>query len=140
MISSGEFKQKLLGDSTELTQLLENEDVISEEVMIRELVRNGLEEANALKLYNLTKIKGPPAHFLKEINNLELPLECSDVIIKLETLGTYLEGFGVADTIIFDASLARGLDYYTGVVSFQDKYSSVNYDLAKDEDQGFSMI
>ncbi|OLS22471.1 MAG: Histidine--tRNA ligase [Candidatus Heimdallarchaeota archaeon LC_2] len=116
LISSGEFKKKLLSNAKELTQLLENEDEISEKVMVRELVKNGLKEENALKLYNLTNIKGPPSQFIKAINNLNLPKECVDVIEKLEVLGTYLDGFGVGESIIFDASLARGLDYYTGVV------------------------
>ncbi|KAI9830762.1 MAG: Cytoplasmic and mitochondrial histidine tRNA synthetase [Phylliscum demangeonii] len=34
----------------------------------------------------------------------------------MERLFTYLEAFGVLDRISFDLSLARGLDYYTGVI------------------------
>jgi len=31
-------------------------------------------------------------------------------------LGKYLKTFGCYDEIVFDFSLARGLDYYTGVI------------------------
>ncbi|KAI9834755.1 MAG: Cytoplasmic and mitochondrial histidine tRNA synthetase [Sarea resinae] len=34
----------------------------------------------------------------------------------IDLLFTYLEAFGVLDKISFDLSLARGLDYYTGVI------------------------
>ncbi|XP_068133906.1 histidine--tRNA ligase, cytoplasmic [Hyperolius riggenbachi] len=34
----------------------------------------------------------------------------------MKTLFEYLELFGVTDKILFDLSLARGLDYYTGVI------------------------
>ncbi|KAH9265545.1 histidine-tRNA ligase [Batrachochytrium salamandrivorans] len=34
----------------------------------------------------------------------------------MELLFTYLELFGIADRISFDLSLARGLDYYTGII------------------------
>ncbi len=35
---------------------------------------------------------------------------------ELDLLFTYIKAFGVADVISFDLSLARGLDYYTGVI------------------------
>jgi histidyl-tRNA synthetase len=34
----------------------------------------------------------------------------------METLFTYLEAFDVLDKVSFDLSLARGLDYYTGII------------------------
>jgi histidyl-tRNA synthetase len=37
-------------------------------------------------------------------------------IAEMELLFTYLEAFGVLDRISFDFSLARGLDYYTGLI------------------------
>ncbi|KAK4136488.1 histidyl-tRNA synthetase [Trichocladium antarcticum] len=35
---------------------------------------------------------------------------------EMDLLFTYLEAFGAAHTVSFDLSLARGLDYYTGVI------------------------
>ncbi|KAJ1496774.1 hypothetical protein HMI56_005993, partial [Coelomomyces lativittatus] len=35
---------------------------------------------------------------------------------ELELLLEYLEVFGVQDKVVLDLSLARGLDYYTGVI------------------------
>jgi histidyl-tRNA synthetase len=37
-------------------------------------------------------------------------------IDEMELLLSYLEAYGVADKVSFDLSLARGLDYYTGVI------------------------
>ncbi|TVY13880.1 Mitochondrial histidine--tRNA ligase [Lachnellula arida] len=37
-------------------------------------------------------------------------------IIDMELLVSYLEVYGVADKVSFDLSLARGLDYYTGLI------------------------
>jgi len=37
-------------------------------------------------------------------------------IAEMELLFTYLDAFGVLDRISFDFSLARGLDYYTGLI------------------------
>ena len=34
----------------------------------------------------------------------------------MELLFTYLDAMGALDNIIFDFSLARGLDYYTGLI------------------------
>ena len=34
----------------------------------------------------------------------------------LEKLSTFLDNFGVSHVVTFDPSLARGLDYYTGVI------------------------
>ena len=44
------------------------------------------------------------------------PEQCKTSIDELEELSTYLDGFGVSEAVVFDASLARGLDYYTGIV------------------------
>lgn len=37
-------------------------------------------------------------------------------IEEMELLFTYLEAMGALDHILFDFSLARGLDYYTGLI------------------------
>ena len=37
-------------------------------------------------------------------------------IEEMSTLFTYLEGMQALDNILFDFSLARGLDYYTGLI------------------------
>eukprot|EP01120_Amphizonella_sp_Union-15-10_P003230 TRINITY_DN13658_c0_g1_i1.p1 TRINITY_DN13658_c0_g1~~TRINITY_DN13658_c0_g1_i1.p1 ORF type:complete len:529 (-),score=124.52 TRINITY_DN13658_c0_g1_i1:57-1613(-) len=40
----------------------------------------------------------------------------SEVVKELETLFKLIEGYGFKDWIIFDASIVRGLAYYTGIV------------------------
>jgi histidyl-tRNA synthetase len=42
--------------------------------------------------------------------------EGENTIKEMELLFTYLKAMGVLDKISFDFSLARGLDYYTGVI------------------------
>ena len=42
--------------------------------------------------------------------------EGENTIKEMELLFTYLKAMGILDKISFDFSLARGLDYYTGVI------------------------
>jgi histidyl-tRNA synthetase len=35
---------------------------------------------------------------------------------EMELLFSYLDAYGILDNFSFDLSLARGLDYYTGVI------------------------
>eukprot|EP00920_Eleutheroschizon_duboscqi_P041471 GHVT01099629.1.p1 GENE.GHVT01099629.1~~GHVT01099629.1.p1 ORF type:complete len:325 (+),score=99.54 GHVT01099629.1:656-1630(+) len=44
------------------------------------------------------------------------PVLLSEVVAELRLLLGYLKSFGVAHRVVLDVSLARGLDYYTGVI------------------------
>ncbi|KAF8545445.1 hypothetical protein BDD12DRAFT_914949 [Trichophaea hybrida] len=53
---------------------------------------------------------------LKEIPELTANTSFSEGLSEMELLIDYLEIFGVMPVLSFDLSLARGLDYYTGVI------------------------
>ncbi|CAF4604685.1 unnamed protein product, partial [Rotaria sp. Silwood2] len=57
-----------------------------------------------------------------------------EALNELELLFRYLTLYGVMDKIVFDLKLARGLDYYTGVI-FEATLNSYQYDPTLGEDQ-----
>lgn len=64
--------------------------------------------------------RGEPRELLAILTAPEHPLaqhaESAAALAELSTLFDYLEAFGALGPISFDLSLARGLDYYTGVI------------------------
>jgi histidyl-tRNA synthetase len=46
----------------------------------------------------------------------ETNLKAKSSLNELKVLGRYLQHFGVYANVMLDTSLARGLDYYTGVI------------------------
>ncbi|MHA2171426.1 MAG: histidine--tRNA ligase [Candidatus Kariarchaeaceae archaeon] len=115
--STGTYRDHLLETCTEeVNELIDQESELTQEVMIGAFIELGLSNQQATQLFTLTSIHGPPAVFLQEIKKIDLPDVCKLAIIELEMLANYLEAYGVLDPVIYDASLARGLDYYTGIV------------------------
>ena len=85
-----------------------------------EMVRTkGLDEAAADRLGELVKIKGEPMAVLAQLRAVpgfaDHPL-AGEGLRELEVLFSYLTALGCLSRICFDLSLARGLDYYTGVI------------------------
>jgi histidyl-tRNA synthetase len=115
--STGKYRTKLFDQCTDrLKALIEAKDDIAKTIMLLEFGNYGLSSDKAENLYKLTKISGDPKEFLDQIKLIDLPEDCKTAVNDLEILATYLESFGVYNPVIFDASLARGLDYYTGIV------------------------
>ncbi|GAM41829.1 histidine-tRNA ligase [Talaromyces pinophilus] len=78
----------------------------------------GLDAAVADKIEKYVSKKGRK-DLLEELIKDEELMANADAKQGIEEMGLlmdYLEAFGVLDTISFDLSLARGLDYYTGVI------------------------
>lgn len=79
----------------------------------------GLDESVADRLGKYVKIHGAPFEVLAILKNepgfAEHPL-AGEALKELEVLFTYLGEVNRLDRINFDLSLARGLDYYTGVI------------------------
>ena len=95
-------------------------DKESWEEVKREMTQvKGLDEAVADKLGKYVKIHGAPYDVLKtlkaEAGFAEHAL-AGQALKELEVLFSYLDAVGRLDRINFDLSLARGLDYYTGVI------------------------
>lgn len=79
----------------------------------------GLTEEMCTKLERFVQYKGKPWEMLnrlKEDKVFEGHEEGMNTIKEMETLFTYLDAMQMLDYISFDFSLARGLDYYTGVI------------------------
>lgn len=86
----------------------------------KELInQKGLTEEMTDKLYRFVQFKGKPWDLLNELKSAKV-FEGHEVAEKtleeMELLFTYLEGMGSLDNVLFDFSLARGLDYYTGLI------------------------
>lgn len=71
------------------------------------------------KLWEFVKRKGNPVEVLDQIKSDGLfgdhPL-ANDTIAEMELLFDYLKALGCIDKVSLDFSLARGLDYYTGLI------------------------
>ncbi|KAL6498087.1 hypothetical protein OROGR_028484 [Orobanche gracilis] len=80
----------------------------------------GLSEETADKIGTLVKHRGPPMELLPKLQQEGSDfLQNSDAVFalnELEILFETMENSKCLDKVVFDLSLARGLDYYTGVI------------------------
>ncbi|KAK1610221.1 hypothetical protein QYE76_033894 [Lolium multiflorum] len=96
-------------------------DKLTFEVVKKELVEEkGVSDETAEKIGNLVKTRGPPLQVLMELRKEGSKFIENDgsvaALNELEILFKALEKANAIDMISFDLSLARGLDYYTGVI------------------------
>ncbi|XP_031480099.1 histidine--tRNA ligase, cytoplasmic [Nymphaea colorata] len=85
----------------------------------KELVdEKGLSRETTDMIGSLVKKRGHPQQILAELKKEGSPFlgNCSSVLDELEILFTALEKSRCINRVVFDLSLARGLDYYTGVI------------------------
>jgi histidyl-tRNA synthetase len=84
----------------------------------KEMLEKGLQEEVADTIGIYVKYKG--AHDVLELLKADEKMFASEDIkagvADMELLFSYLKAFNAMDRISFDLSLARGLDYYTGVI------------------------
>jgi histidyl-tRNA synthetase len=81
--------------------------------------QKGLTEEMCAKLEKFVQYKGKPWEMLQRLKDENVftgHAEGEETIKEMEVLFGYLESMKVLDRISFDFSLARGLDYYTGVI------------------------
>jgi histidyl-tRNA synthetase len=90
------------------------------EVVREELIKmKGLTEEMCDKLHRFVQLKGEPWALLNQLKAEQVfqgHAEGEKTVAEMETLFKYLDAMKVLDRISFDFSLARGLDYYTGVI------------------------
>ncbi|KAK1610322.1 hypothetical protein QYE76_033995 [Lolium multiflorum] len=96
-------------------------DKLTVEEVKKELVEEkGVSDETAEKIGNLVKTRGPPLQVLMELRKEGSKFIENDgsvaALNELEILFKALEKANAIDMISFDLSLARGLDYYTGVI------------------------
>lgn len=83
------------------------------------LNQKGLTEEMCSKLETFVQYKGSPWEMLQRLKDDKVfdgHKEGEQTIKDMETLFSYLDAMKIIDNISFDFSLARGLDYYTGVI------------------------
>lgn len=94
-------------------------DKVSWEEVKKEMVlEKGLEADIADKIGSYVKLKGGK-DLLQTLLNDSLLMNnerAKQGISDMQKLFTFLECFGILDKVSFDLSLARGLDYYTGLI------------------------
>ncbi|KAI0347935.1 histidyl-tRNA synthetase [Trametopsis cervina] len=89
-----------------------------EEVKKEMTNEKGLDPAVADKIGEYVKHKGGPSLLeqLQSDKNLMANPSAKAGIEEMGILFTYLTAYGIVEKISFDMSLARGLDYYTGII------------------------
>jgi len=90
-----------------------------EEVCAELINVKGLSKEQAENLHKFTELKGKPREllkYLKENGIFAKHKEAPAILDQMEILASYTEALGIENTLLFDLSLARGLDYYTGMI------------------------
>jgi len=110
----------------ELAPYLNELMIIEENEVKTALKEKGLTEEQISKTYDFTLIKGDPQEVITAVKSLEISDKVKVAIEKMEALIIHLEALDVLENCEFDMSIARGLDYYTGIVyEFLDRTGSV---------------
>ncbi|MHA1442417.1 MAG: histidine--tRNA ligase [Candidatus Heimdallarchaeota archaeon] len=100
----------------EVTDIIDNFDDYRKKAMIDSLQKLGLSKEQITILYDLSEIKAQPKKFLQQAKKLYPGDNPDEILANLIELAELLEGYGITDYVLFDGSLARGLDYYTGII------------------------
>lgn len=82
-----------------------------------ELLAGGLSEAQADDVLKLSEIAGAPDDVLRQLGPLVAGSELGEAgVARLGEILAATRGAGIAERLQIDVAIARGLDYYTGVV------------------------
>lgn len=76
-------------------------------------------EQSVDKIGEFVALKGEPFALLEKINSLQLFEQSASgkkTLLELGLLFDYLKSMDALKNVQFDLSLARGLDYYTGMI------------------------
>ncbi len=119
----------LAGRSTDVLRSLDKLGKATPDAVRTELEAHGVAPEAAAKLLSLAQLAGPPAELLAGLERIVGDSEAGRAGVA--ALRQLLEGVaqaGVAEgRVVIDPSIARGLDYYTGIVleSFLDDLPSL---------------
>ncbi|KAI1318476.1 hypothetical protein F5Y16DRAFT_391909 [Xylariaceae sp. FL0255] len=94
-------------------------DKLSPEEVKKEMIEKGLDGAVADHILDWTKYSGSILETIEIIKKDEKMMANEQIkqgIAEMALLHEYLDAFSIANTVSFDLSLARGLDYYTGLI------------------------
>ncbi len=104
--------------SAEIMRTVDKLDKIGAEKVLELLVESGIDAAKAEEILNFTKISGTNTQVLEALEGYRGRHEGFDLgLSELTTVTKYLTAFGVPEShFAVDLTIARGLDYYTGIV------------------------
>jgi histidyl-tRNA synthetase len=101
-------------------------DKIGIDNVIEELVQHELNYDTAKQLLDIISLKDSPAIVLNKLkDSISHTVSGVQGIEELEELNSYIEQTELSIDVVFDLSLARGLDYYTGAI-FEVKAQDVS--------------
>ncbi len=108
----------LTQSSTAVLRALDKFDKVGAEQVTKELHDAGLGASQAAQVLALASIRGDCAHVLSQLDSLLVGSEIGQQgVERLRTIVGAMRAAGVSeDHYRLDVSIARGLDYYTGVV------------------------
>jgi len=111
---------------TEVAIAIDKLDKIGEKSVLEELASRGLPIEVGKQLLEIITLKGDPEKVLSNLHQLIGHTSSgAEGIKELEELYEYIKKSDINIEIIFDLSLARGLDYYTGAI-FEVKAKDVS--------------
>lgn len=107
-------------DVRKISSAVDKMDKLPWEAVKKEMtVEKGQPEEVADKIGEFVKVSGSISDTLKFLQGSELLASNASAqqgIEEMAVLNEYVQAFGIADSLSFDLSLARGLDYYTGLI------------------------
>lgn len=102
---------------TDITVAIDKLEKTGYDAVYAELREKGISAEAINKLKPVLRLQGDT---VRKLNELEILLAGSDSgmqgIAEMKTLFSMIEGSGLRSRIVFDLSLARGLNYYTGTI------------------------
>lgn len=96
--------------------LADNLQDVQRNALIKALQESGVPNDKAELLTAFSSIRGTPSSFLQSLGDLDLNSQTQQSLEPLRLLAEQLKDLGIEEYCEFDASIARGLDYYTGIV------------------------
>jgi histidyl-tRNA synthetase len=117
-------------DSVEVLRVLDKADKIGESEVKKELQSLRLNGLEINKILGFSKVKGTLTDVKEQLEKIDIALTnvCQDSLAELEKINNLLLAAGVnQNNFCFDLAIARGLDYYTGMVfeTNLDEYPSL---------------
>ena len=89
---------------------------LQRDALIVQLKKIKVPQQAAEQLTDFSGIRGSPEEVLKALKQIDLDDSTQAAIEPLKQLAQQLEELGIDDYCEFDTGIARGLDYYTGIV------------------------
>jgi len=116
-------------NSAEILRIIDKIEKIGKQSVIEELNKLGLNEIQVNKIINFIEISGTNKEKIEKLKEMQIQNELfNQGVNELEQTITYMNSFGIpGNNLKLDLTIARGLDYYTGIVyeTFLNEYREI---------------